>query len=124
MRRCKDADPERKCTQRKNRINFSLETVHEVRHVSCEIRVRVGCKCDVPIDIESCRDETFHEPKLLTVESWVSFRVEGKRVGVKAFEASDSFAFNTKADPALYSEQFRLMKRLVSAGFDVYGYVT
>jgi uncharacterized Fe-S cluster-containing radical SAM superfamily protein len=35
-----------------------------------------------------------------------------------------SFAFNTAADPSLFDQQFELMRRLVSAGFDVYGYVT
>jgi hypothetical protein len=46
------------------------------------------------------------------------------RVGCfKGFD-SHSFSFNTKADPALYTQQFKLMKRLVSVGFDVYGYAT
>jgi hypothetical protein len=35
-----------------------------------------------------------------------------------------SFSFNTGAAPELFSSQFRLMKRLVAAGFDVYGYAT
>lgn len=35
-----------------------------------------------------------------------------------------SFAFNTKADPQLFTQQFKLMRRLVDAAFDVYGYVT
>jgi len=35
-----------------------------------------------------------------------------------------SFAFNTKAEPQLFGQQFKLMRRLVEAGFDVYGYVT
>jgi uncharacterized Fe-S cluster-containing radical SAM superfamily protein len=52
-----------------------------------------------------------------------SFKNYGRVGCFKGFD-SHSFAFNTKADPALYSQQFRLMKRLVSAGFDVYGYVT
>jgi len=52
-----------------------------------------------------------------------SFKNYGRVGCFKGFD-SHSFAFNTKADPALYSEQFRLMKRLVAAGFDVYGYVT
>ena len=46
------------------------------------------------------------------------------RVGCfKGFD-SESFSFNTKAEPKLFAEQFALMKRLVQAGFDVYGYVT
>jgi hypothetical protein len=35
-----------------------------------------------------------------------------------------SFAFNTKADPQLFKQQFKLMRRLVETGFDIYGYVT
>lgn len=35
-----------------------------------------------------------------------------------------SFAFNTGADCALFANQFDLMRRLVDAGFDVYGYAT
>jgi uncharacterized Fe-S cluster-containing radical SAM superfamily protein len=35
-----------------------------------------------------------------------------------------SFAFNTKADSQLFRQQFKLMRRLVEAEFDVYGYVT
>jgi hypothetical protein len=46
------------------------------------------------------------------------------RVGCfKGFD-EESFSFNTKAAPDLFYEQFRLMKRLVTAGFDVYGYAT
>jgi uncharacterized Fe-S cluster-containing radical SAM superfamily protein len=46
------------------------------------------------------------------------------RVGCfKGFD-EESFTFNTKADPALFNQQFVLMRRLVEAGFDVYGYVT
>jgi uncharacterized Fe-S cluster-containing radical SAM superfamily protein len=52
-----------------------------------------------------------------------SFQNYGRVGCFKGFD-SHSFAFNTKADPALYSQQFRLMKRLISWGFDVYGYVT
>ncbi len=35
-----------------------------------------------------------------------------------------SFAFNTGAASDLFASQFRLMSRLVKAGFDVYGYAT
>lgn len=46
------------------------------------------------------------------------------RVGCfKGFD-SHSFSFNTGAAPELFSRQFRLMRRLVTAGFDVYGYAT
>jgi uncharacterized Fe-S cluster-containing radical SAM superfamily protein len=46
------------------------------------------------------------------------------RVGCfKGFD-SESFSFNTKADPKLFEQQFVLMRRLVREGFDVYGYAT
>jgi uncharacterized Fe-S cluster-containing radical SAM superfamily protein len=46
------------------------------------------------------------------------------RVGCfKGFDP-ESFAFNTKADPQLFFRQFKLMRRLIEANFDVYGYVT
>ena len=46
------------------------------------------------------------------------------RVGCfKGYDA-ESFQFNTSAEPGSFFEQFRLMRRLVSAGFDVYGYAT
>jgi uncharacterized Fe-S cluster-containing radical SAM superfamily protein len=46
------------------------------------------------------------------------------RVGCfKGFD-QESFSFNTKADPMLFDQQFVLMRRLVEAGFDVYGYAT
>jgi uncharacterized Fe-S cluster-containing radical SAM superfamily protein len=46
------------------------------------------------------------------------------RVGCfKGFDAS-SFAFNTKAAPELFDQQFALMRRLVDSGFDVFGYAT
>lgn len=46
------------------------------------------------------------------------------RVGCfKGFDA-ESFSFNTSADALRFDQQFVLMRRLVDAGFDVYGYVT
>lgn len=46
------------------------------------------------------------------------------RVGCfKGFDEA-SFTFNTKADPKLFVQQFRLMRRLVNEGFDVFGYAT
>lgn len=46
------------------------------------------------------------------------------RVGCfKGFD-EESFSFNTKAEPELFNRQFGLMRRLVNAGFDVYGYGT
>jgi uncharacterized Fe-S cluster-containing radical SAM superfamily protein len=46
------------------------------------------------------------------------------RVGCfKGFD-HESFGFNTRAEPSLFFEQFKLMRRLVLGGFDVYGYAT
>jgi uncharacterized Fe-S cluster-containing radical SAM superfamily protein len=46
------------------------------------------------------------------------------RVGCfKGFD-EESFSFNTKAAPELFDRQFQLMKRIVQADFDVYGYAT
>jgi len=46
------------------------------------------------------------------------------RVGCfKGFD-KHSFSFNTRAFPELFDQQFALMRRLVDAEFDVYGYVT
>lgn len=46
------------------------------------------------------------------------------RVGCfKGFD-EHSFSFNTRADASMFSVQFQLMKRIVRAGFDVYGYAT
>jgi uncharacterized Fe-S cluster-containing radical SAM superfamily protein len=46
------------------------------------------------------------------------------RVGCFKGYDPDSFGFNTSAEPYLFFEQFKLMRRLVLAGFDVYGYAT
>jgi uncharacterized Fe-S cluster-containing radical SAM superfamily protein len=46
------------------------------------------------------------------------------RVGCfKGFD-EDSFAYNTLAEPSLFNNQFKLMRRLVDAEFNVYGYCT
>lgn len=46
------------------------------------------------------------------------------RVGCfKGFD-EHSFSFNTLAEPSLFKSQFFLMRRLVEAAFDVYGYAT
>lgn len=37
---------------------------------------------------------------------------------------SESFAFNTLADPSLFVRQFDLMKRLLTTGIDLYAYAT
>ncbi|MBA3831712.1 MAG: hypothetical protein H0X34_07435 [Chthoniobacterales bacterium] len=41
----------------------------------------------------------------------------------KGFDA-ESFSFNTKAEPDLFNKQFELFGRLLSAGLDLYAYVT
>lgn len=41
----------------------------------------------------------------------------------KGFDPT-SFAFNTKADPALFERQFDLFGRLLNLGFDLYAYAT
>jgi len=46
------------------------------------------------------------------------------RVGCfKGFDA-ESFAFNTRAEPSLFDKQFKVMRRLVETGIDMYGYIT
>jgi hypothetical protein len=37
---------------------------------------------------------------------------------------SESFAFNTRAEPDLFSRQFQLIKRLLELGIDLYAYAT
>jgi uncharacterized Fe-S cluster-containing radical SAM superfamily protein len=37
---------------------------------------------------------------------------------------SESFAFNTRAEPDLFNRQFQLMKRLLKLGIDLYAYAT
>ena len=41
----------------------------------------------------------------------------------KGYDA-ESFSFNTKADPSLFSYQFDLFRRFVEMGLDVYAYIT
>lgn len=52
-----------------------------------------------------------------------SFSGYGRVACFKGFNDA-SFAFNTKADPALFSRQFELFRRLLSTGMDLYAYVT
>ena len=57
----------------------------------------------------------------------IAYLATCRRYGrVGCFKGFDdlSFSFNTKASPDLFLQQFELMRRLVAAGFDVYGYVT
>ncbi|MGA2602977.1 MAG: radical SAM protein [Verrucomicrobiia bacterium] len=52
-----------------------------------------------------------------------SYRNYGRVGCFKGFD-EESFSFNTRAQPHLFDMQFKLMRRLVEAGFDVYGYTT
>ncbi len=46
------------------------------------------------------------------------------RVGCfKGFDER-SFSYNTQADPKMFATQFRIMRRLVQSGLDVFGYAT
>jgi uncharacterized Fe-S cluster-containing radical SAM superfamily protein len=57
------------------------------------------------------------------INELVAFRGYGRVGCFKGFD-SESFSFNTKANPRLFEQQFTLMRRLVEVGFDVYGYAT
>jgi uncharacterized Fe-S cluster-containing radical SAM superfamily protein len=57
------------------------------------------------------------------VKRLVSYDNYGRVGCFKGFD-QESFSFNTKASPELFDMQFKLMRRLVEAGFDVYGYAT
>ena len=52
-----------------------------------------------------------------------SYRNYGRVCCFKGFDA-DSFAFNTKAHPELFNQQFALMRRLLDLGLDLYAYAT
>jgi uncharacterized Fe-S cluster-containing radical SAM superfamily protein len=52
-----------------------------------------------------------------------SYRNYGRVCCIKGFD-SRSFAFNTRAAPQDYDQQFEILKRVLALGIDVYGYVT
>lgn len=52
-----------------------------------------------------------------------SYKKYGRVGCFKGFDET-SFSFNTAADPSLYESQFELMKKFMSLGIDLYGYVT
>jgi uncharacterized Fe-S cluster-containing radical SAM superfamily protein len=52
-----------------------------------------------------------------------TFPAYGRVACFKGFDNA-SFAFNTRADPALFARQFELFGRLLSTGMDLYGYAT
>lgn len=68
-------------------------------------------------------DYLWHFLRPTEVDELASFPNYGRVGCFKGFD-SESFAFNTKAEPRLFGQQFKVMRRLVRAGFDVYGYVT
>ena len=51
------------------------------------------------------------------------YRNYGRVCCIKGFDA-DSFAFNTRAAPSDYDQQFEILRRLIGLNIDVYGYVT
>lgn len=53
----------------------------------------------------------------------VSYPHYGRVCCFKGFD-SQSFSFNTLAEPALFDQQFQLMSRLLGLGIDLYAYVT
>jgi uncharacterized Fe-S cluster-containing radical SAM superfamily protein len=61
--------------------------------------------------------------KPVEIQRIVSYRNYGRVGCFKGFDPH-SFSFNTRAQPDLFAQQFKLMSRLVEAGFDVYGYAT
>jgi uncharacterized Fe-S cluster-containing radical SAM superfamily protein len=57
------------------------------------------------------------------VSRLASYKNYGRVGCFKGFD-EESFSFNTKARPELFDQQFKLMRKLVDTGFDVYGYAT
>ena len=57
------------------------------------------------------------------IELIQSYRNYGKVCCFKGFD-SESFSFNTHADPKLFERQFVLIKRLLETKIDTYGYIT
>jgi uncharacterized Fe-S cluster-containing radical SAM superfamily protein len=52
-----------------------------------------------------------------------STRLYGRVCCFKGFN-EDSFSFNTRADPSIYSRQFQIFSRLLAEGLDLFAYVT
>lgn len=57
------------------------------------------------------------------IQSLASSKNYGRVGCFKGFDET-AFSFNTMADPSLWLNQFKIMKKLITTGFDVYGYVT
>ena len=56
-------------------------------------------------------------------ETMADYTNYGRVCCFKGFNA-ESFAFNTRADATLFTQQFTLMKRLATVGIDLYAYAT
>lgn len=57
------------------------------------------------------------------IELIATYTNYGRVCCFKGFNA-ESFAFNTRAEPALFDQQFELMRKLLTLGIDLYAYVT
>jgi uncharacterized Fe-S cluster-containing radical SAM superfamily protein len=65
----------------------------------------------------------FDELSAADLELLRSYRNYGRVCCVKGFDAR-SFAFNTRAAPKDYDQQFEILRRVMDLGLDLYGYVT
>ena len=57
------------------------------------------------------------------IELIATYPKYGRVCCFKGFNA-ESFAFNTSAEPALFDQQFELLRRLLTLGIDLYAYAT
>ncbi len=57
------------------------------------------------------------------IELVATYANYGRVCCFKGFNA-ESFAFNTRAEPALFDQQFELMRKLLTLGIDLYAYAT
>jgi uncharacterized Fe-S cluster-containing radical SAM superfamily protein len=58
-----------------------------------------------------------------TISQLERYRNYGRVCCIKGFDAR-SFAFNTRAAPGDFDRQFEILRRVLTLGIDVYGYVT
>ena len=57
------------------------------------------------------------------IDTLVNYKNYGRVFCLKGFD-SESFAFNTRAQPCDFDNQFEVLKRLLGLEIDVYGYIT
>ena len=57
------------------------------------------------------------------IELVATYKKYGRVCCFKGFN-TESFAFNTRAEPELFEQQFNLMKKLLKLGIDLYAYTT